>query len=278
MKKLTRYLPIIYAVLIFIGYLNYVSFYKYFDIDISVYLTTSELLFSFLRISIPILVGIGLMFAYVSALLMLDPKDRRNEVQRTLTLDNNVLVLKVLFNANSYKSRKGLYNLFEVMLGFLLGLALTIFQVVFPFLLWGSSVFNYASPLKIDFTWYFLLSWVWYYSFHKYVGMHKFNYQSFLKILGAIIMMIGNLWLFNKLAAKDLLSGKVSYDVCLELDSNKICTDSTLVFVGQTKDFIFLRNLTTDNNHIYKRSTLNSIYTRSVDTLKTTNNYIFKIN
>lgn len=59
MNKITKYIPIITGILLFIGYLNYYSYYEYFNINISTYLTTGELILSFLPLTIPILGVIG---------------------------------------------------------------------------------------------------------------------------------------------------------------------------------------------------------------------------
>jgi len=59
-----KYLPVIYPILVFLGYINYDLFYKRFDINIFNYLNMNELLFSFVSLAYPLMFMIIASTAY----------------------------------------------------------------------------------------------------------------------------------------------------------------------------------------------------------------------
>ncbi|RLD53884.1 MAG: hypothetical protein DRJ01_18770, partial [Bacteroidetes bacterium] len=78
MERITKNTPIIYGMLIFLGYFHYWSYFNHFDIDISSFLTTGELLLSFLRLTIPIITILSflvfhIVFGYTSIMIKKKP-------------------------------------------------------------------------------------------------------------------------------------------------------------------------------------------------------------
>jgi hypothetical protein len=55
LERIINSIPIITALLLFFGFLNYFTYYDRLDIDIISYLTTGELLLSFLNLLVPFL-------------------------------------------------------------------------------------------------------------------------------------------------------------------------------------------------------------------------------
>lgn len=66
MKKIFENIPLLSGTLIFIGFLNYWFYYDFFDIEINSYLTTGELLLSFLKLTIPILITFFVIFLFTT--------------------------------------------------------------------------------------------------------------------------------------------------------------------------------------------------------------------
>lgn len=59
-----KYIPVIYPILVFFGYLNYDLFYKRFDINIFNYLNINEFLFSFVSLAYPLMFMIIVFTAF----------------------------------------------------------------------------------------------------------------------------------------------------------------------------------------------------------------------
>ena len=80
MDKLIRYLPAISGSLIFLGYLNLHAYYRNFDIQIGSYLSTSELIFSFLPVTIPIVITTAFLYFLIGFMeLMTNPENKKKQ-------------------------------------------------------------------------------------------------------------------------------------------------------------------------------------------------------
>ena len=63
-ENVTKLVPIIYPIVVFLGYYNYFIYYRFFDLEIFHYLTIYELLFSFISMVIPLFITLFLVFCY----------------------------------------------------------------------------------------------------------------------------------------------------------------------------------------------------------------------
>ncbi len=87
-ESISKLLPIIYPIILFLGFYNYVAYYRYFDIEIFNYLSIYELLFSFISLVIPIFITVFIFFFYFLYAIVLpnsfnkekDEKDKKSEL------------------------------------------------------------------------------------------------------------------------------------------------------------------------------------------------------
>ena len=75
-----KLIPIIYPIIIFLGYYHYFAYYRLFDIEIFHYLTISELLFSFMSLATPVFIAIFVTLCYFIFFLVL-PNASNNEAE-----------------------------------------------------------------------------------------------------------------------------------------------------------------------------------------------------
>ncbi|MBO2543626.1 hypothetical protein J0871_04285 [Salegentibacter sp. BDJ18] len=80
-ENLSKLIPICYPLLIFLGFYNYLSYYRFFDIEIFPYLTIYELLFSIISKITPIFITGFLIICYVifMVILPLSKKEKRTK-------------------------------------------------------------------------------------------------------------------------------------------------------------------------------------------------------
>lgn len=79
LEKITKSIPIVYPIIIFLGYYNYTSYYRYFDIEIFPYLSIYEILFSIVSQLIPIFIIGFLLLCYLVFLVILPFSGKEKE-------------------------------------------------------------------------------------------------------------------------------------------------------------------------------------------------------
>lgn len=90
-EKITKLIPVIYPIIIFLGYYNYFIYYRYFDIEIFHYLNISELLFSFISLVIPLLITLFLVFCYLVFISILPQTSNEIKVSSEKYFDDSFL-------------------------------------------------------------------------------------------------------------------------------------------------------------------------------------------
>ncbi len=80
-ERLIKLIPLIYPIIIFLGFYNYVAYYRFFDIEIFNYLSIYELLFSFISLVIPIIIVLFLGIFYLFFMLLIgnDALDKKSD-------------------------------------------------------------------------------------------------------------------------------------------------------------------------------------------------------
>lgn len=259
----------IYALLIFIGYYNYFTFYTFFDINIIDYLTFSELVLSFLNLTIPIMILLAAMlifFIFAMFRIASEKKENIEYYQRTAYRDVFQIFLDSFENIKStFKEKK--WKLFSTYIWLLL----FIFQFSFSIL-----IFLFIILYPIDFVnkiaereglfinntiLLFLLGFMWIMFFDDILE-RTFNEIERKKIVrNSIIFLffIGFLTVVNRIRAKSILQGKPFENLEFTYQNKLIKTDSTLVYFGQTDRYIFLRNLIQNENQVFQRDKIDFI-------------------
>ena len=79
----------------------------------------------------------------------------------------------------------------------------------------------------------------------------KRNVRQMGRVLAVTIAII-LLWIYNKEKSSQVLNGQGAYEVTLEFEDKTINSDTNLVYIGKTSEYVFLRNRSNDINQIYK--------------------------
>lgn len=240
----SQLLPIAYIILVCIGYTEKAFFYNKFDIDITQYLNFEEYLFIFLSIG-SIIFTISLIISiYISGIIssyhVLFSVKKNKE-------SKNVIKKKAEFKI-SKKIKKRLHKL---------GNFLFFFTATFPILILFYSCFfedekKYYTIILI-FLWGLFISFI--YLYEIIVNDSSRNLYS----LYAFVMsfFIPAFWVIKSQSAENILNGKSKTQVSF-ITNKKVFTNDTIAYIGQTKEYLFLRNLKDNGNLIYKKSNISA--------------------
>lgn len=83
-ENITKLIPVIYPIIVFLSYYNYFIYYRFFDLEIFHYLNIYELLFSFISMVIPLFITLFLGLCYLIFILIIP-----REISKALTTNDN---------------------------------------------------------------------------------------------------------------------------------------------------------------------------------------------
>lgn len=107
LETFSKYIPIIYPLIIFVGFYNYLSYYRFFDIEIFPYLTVYEILFSIISEITPILIAALLVIFYLMFLIII-PLSKKNG-KKKITKENKKTVIDPKFERlQNFRTRQGI--------------------------------------------------------------------------------------------------------------------------------------------------------------------------
>lgn len=114
--------------------------------------------------------------------------------------------------------------------------------ILFLGLLWAILVSSKIDNLKTD--------------KGKYVANRFFN-------ILIVSFIIGLLWINNQEKAKKVLSGKPPFTAKFEMADSLLRTDTVIVFVGQSHNYIFLRNLESNENIVIQKESVKKLFLKT---------------
>lgn len=260
MDKIIKYTPLLSAILIFLGYLNYYFYYSFFGIEIENYLTSGELLFSFLKLTIPFLyIFFGVLviiFSYQIQLFYSNNNDDSSSTEKNDNKKDYVFFVEVFKEINLKNfSIKTLFKFLTQLENIIWLLSCNIFLILFPFYI--INQIKSTNDLLLNSTTVLVLSFIWLVYFESlsqklkkrkigpYKNDTKFNpiyYIFILFFLGSFI------YLKNKEKALSIINNRSRISVILYLGKEKIKTSNDLIFIGQTENYFFFRNNKNNSN------------------------------
>ncbi|WP_440120397.1 hypothetical protein [Tenacibaculum sp. Ill] len=290
-ENITKFIPIIYPIAIFLGYYNYYIYYGFFNIEIFHYLNISELLFSFVSMVIPLFITLflGLCYMIFIAILPRDDSDKTNKEKsfddshltpaekRLRRIQSNKKVnINLIFNESHQKSLRSLilflhklrkgscrraFAHFSELLSFFISLLIKILLWLF-FVVFSSIIFDLLfSPFDGAFKEYrpFLTSGVstilcliiW--ISIVYTIIYRFSNKRVINFIHVILLIMTVLFSLTYYQ-KTLIEKTIHHetsDVKFNYKNKPIESHSELVFLGKTSDFIFLRDLKQETNFIF---------------------------
>jgi hypothetical protein len=244
-KKLLEYLPIFTICLLFFGYCNLFYYYKVFNIEIYSFITTTDILLSFL----PIIVLITSMF-YATILIQLYEtiKKTSSNIDITETNDKPTKKQKIISWI-----RKNIYWI--VCIYYLPWLILSlILQFGFHYKPYELTDIN----MFIDFIFLTII----------YIGIALHERRSKILENPTIIAVFLVIFISVKIGsyrsseALKIKDGKGNYKkdhVSFQYQQKSIITNDTLVYVGETSSYLFLYNRNDSTTKVYPFSKIEDL-------------------
>lgn len=265
----------IYAFLVFIGFYNYYIYYDYFDIEISSFLSVSELLLSFLPLTFSIIILASFaVFFYIFSIARLafdknkvesDFKSKRVKVRDDFinSLSNAFEDFPKIFKEWKWTSFWSYFTLVFTIIDIIIGIAwwLFLFLYLIHFL---DRIFGKDSFIDSTVGLLLILGVIWFFTFENlifraFANTNRKELINLSRVVLAIIMIIGLLSIRNKDKAENILNGVPEYQVTFRNNQDIIKTDSLTVFLGITEKYMFLRKLDEEKNLIFKLDNVNSL-------------------
>jgi len=250
----TEAIPIGYILLVCIGYAEKSVFYHNFDIDVAPYLDFEEYLFIFLPITsffIFFILIISIYFTGIigSLIVLIKPKKEKNNKKEKK--------LEVKEEAEINKKLKKTYLLRRIAAIILLTLLFASPFVVYllqPWLL-NPTIQWYKTYLIIWSITLFILF------LYRTIKIQNDSDRARLYLLYAVIapLILVFIWNYKTNKAKLILDGESKTKISFIKKDKKITTNDTIVFIGQTRNYLFLRNLKSNGNLIYKKENIDEI-------------------
>jgi hypothetical protein len=263
MEKVIKLIPAITGGLIFLGFLNYSFYYGCFGIDITSFLTTGELLLSFLKLTIPMLIICAIISLYiigpiVNIILFNESiKDKEEKADKPLFINEHwKMFIKECKERGFRKFLDYVITIFDL-IELIKVLAIQIFLLGFPILFYHTIVsdkpylINTQLIIALSILWFLMLTL----ALARLQERRGVNYRG-IAILFLSALFISLIYISNRQNATNILKGNPEYNVSVFLNNDTIVTDSIRVYIGKTDKFVFIRNLDKKRNEIFSVSNI----------------------
>ncbi|XRE44843.1 hypothetical protein ACIVBQ_003047 [Tenacibaculum discolor] len=256
-KLPAQILPISYIILICIGYTEKSLFYDKFGIDIAPYLNFEEYLFIFLPIGSALIGVVILLTVYLSGII---------GVNFALSEKPNGFFNRLIINPeykieNHYsdhkKTNKIRLILIYILMGFviLIPIAILLYFGINKLVLENNAYKINKNILIASLLWSLIMLILIFSRIPK-----KENTKSIFLIYAFFMSLIVPIFINSKiLHANNILQGKSSLNVSFMLNKKKISTNDSIMFIGQTKEYLFMRNINSGNNIIYRKEEISKM-------------------
>lgn len=305
---ISKYLPIAYPILIFLGYINYDFYYRKFDVDIFNYLSINEFLFSFISLIYPVIIIIVAYFSFtVYNDLMLNDKKQNNLKPKSKNTDKENKTnffekhsddydLKYTIFASQYLKGKDEWNkhnrLKSIGYFILMILLFLLYSIttLLPFAIIYYSFITIILPLhsitstKIQEPNYLdkprllltviLLSFICFAVVMAIKHLKGIITKRSLKlyILGTFLITVLSLLMqYQNLKSYYFVNEKPTREVCFVYQNQNIETTENKKLLGITADYIFLRDDIQKTNYIYKLSEIRHLEISNIEEEKKEN-------
>lgn len=247
LKSIKDLIPFVYILLVLIGYFNLFVYYQKFDIEIIEFLTIPELIFAFIPIGSQ---GIFMLIIFSVFLISVGIFAKAGNSEETeLSNDEDEKFIEKFTTSKTYKVIDNIFDSIIVLI--------VVFELLWFLLkevaLWK---YDYNIALKIMMFWGVIVILKFLFKYQK-----SNNVMSFLGIFISVAILLGYLSNINNEInkANDILKGKQFKNITFTINNQFINTDSTNLYIGQTKEYIFIRNIVKNENAIYNKKEINTI-------------------
>lgn len=250
-------LPISYIILICLGYTEKSLFYEEFGINIAPYLSFEEYLFIFLPIGSALVMVFFLFSTYIAGIiganfaLFENSKGILNRYKQVEKIESGNPNLNI-------KKPKKIKSILAYILIAILILSPILILLYFGFnrLILGNTDYEVTKLTTIaSFIWGLVMLVLIFSRLPK-----KEDYKSSLLLYAFLMAFFIPISIICKIhQANYILSGNSNLNVTFKQGEHKIFTNDSIKFIGQTKEYLFMRNLNTDGNIIYRKEDIDEI-------------------
>lgn len=229
------YLPLLYILLVCISYTLLNSYYAQFDIDIKKYLSFQEIIYIFLPISnfIIILLVFQLLTYYYREILHLKKKTiiKEGKSNKSILRDTPDWIKKVVYYFLLFAFFQMLFNFSKIINKFDYAQLIIFFVVI--------VILFIILILKL------------------YEILNEKNEKAVKPIFITLFLALFTGGIFTqRLEARFVLNGTPLYSLKLIRVTDTVKTNDNLVYIGETKNYYFLRNLKNKENVIIPNNSI----------------------
>ncbi|WP_347840196.1 hypothetical protein [uncultured Draconibacterium sp.] len=267
MKTIIQYLTFCYFLLIIFGYLNMYIYYTFFEVEIYNYINITELALSFTSILLSLLIVATPRLINI-LLSIFDEEEEKNK-------RNPVVTLYKLLTVRRFRKKFSLWTKIKVLLSIVGAYRLLMLYIALDNLIPIIRAYNKNDSALLDvglssifitlLFLYYAISPIFYKLFDKISTIfYEEKNDTFSFITMHIMLFLIFIFSFNAIKQKKVKIGYPLYEATIILEDKQIKTKGDIAFVGQTQNFIFLRNLKTEENIILKNTEIIEIHKKKV--------------
>jgi hypothetical protein len=257
MNNFLKYVPLLSGMLLFVGYFNYATYYGFFGLDITSYLTTGELVLSFLPLTLKIVAifTAGFLPYFILSTIL----KKRNQGTTQTTSEDSFWDGPLFKDLTEGIDGNSLFSIFFVVIT--IGLSVFFGGSFLNRIIFDIAGREVGSPLGfLGIYTIILFSAGSLLGIMAYKGIRSVN----MNIIVLAVAFMGIITFENKGKADVVLSGHPFYAVDIAFKDSTVHTDSNFVFVGKTNQYVFFRNLKEKKNKVYAREGIISIETKEL--------------
>jgi hypothetical protein len=304
--EISKYIPIAYPILIFLGYINYDFYYRKFSVDIFNYLSINEFLFSFISLIYPVMIFLIAYYSYsIYNDLMLNTKKKDNENSKNKKKDDkpnffekhseNHELKHSIYLSQYYKSKYewNKRNFLKSIGYFILMILLFLLFIIESFLPIAIIYYSFVTiilplqsitkttiqePNYLDEPRLLLMVILFgYIGFAIILGLRHMkgiiNRKTLrVYLIGTFfITVLSTLMQYQNLRSYNFTQEKPTKEVCFVYENENIKTSKTKKLLGITANYIFLRDDKIKTNYIYKLSEVRHLKISSLELTKEDN-------
>lgn len=303
-EKSIKFLPVIYSVLIFVGYLDYDFYYSVFDINIIHYLNTSEFLLSFLVLTKPFLLLPLILFSFLIFVMAQESMEKNNKASSNHITNQEVSNFSLLYNNNHRKVLEQItklknFPIREKPLSFLESSIMLVklsLHTLMKLFLWISiPIYVIGSISSFDGDWiesnnkidHAVATFVLIFTIpcllmalHIIARVNKLlNYRFYFEARVFTIMVLSLVFLSitNQFKALNVMDATKSPNTSFIYEGKKYKTSNKLIYLGRTSDYLFLRDLGQQKNLIFPSPNISFLEFTSPPVTKTKKKPLFPL-
>ena len=291
-ERIAALVPVVYPLIIFLGFYNYIAYYRYFNIEIFHYLNVYELLFSFISLVIPVFLIGFVVFCYFLFIVLFqtslsngkksrlksstekptsnEEENRKNEkdVNISLIFNNSHSDITDAYKSFVRNKRKkdtsmAIFNFLGIFSG-IIGLTIKLALWFFTFFFTSAAFSILIFPLDHDLEYYrpFFSSEtssgisivIWLFMalaiIHRAGIGKKISAVKIAQAVALVFVLFLSISVYQKIQAEKTTNHQ-NENISFEYNGKNIMSDSDVVFVGKTSEYIFLRNIQRQINLIF---------------------------